>query len=179
MDRIYKILVAGPFNSGKTTFISSISDIDVVSTERDTGVGKKKCGTTVAMDFGRIALKGGNVMHLYGTPGLKRFDFMWEVLSGGILGYVLLIDGTRPSTHEKARSVLESFEGKLEVPVVVGITRSDRRNCMGPAKAREKLGRSDLEIIPCDARRVQDVKAVLVALLDKVKEQEGTVRRVV
>ena len=105
MGSTYKILVTGPFNSGKTTFIRSISDIEVVSTERDTGVGKKRCRTTVAMDFGRITLRGGNVMYLYGTPGLKRFDFMWEVLSEAVLGYIVLIDGTRPSTHENARFI--------------------------------------------------------------------------
>lgn len=178
MRKVYKILVTGPFDSGKTTFISAISDIEVVSTERGTRVGKRNCDTTVAMDFGRIALKGGYVLHLYGTPGLERFEFMLEILSEGMLGYVVLVDGTRPSAFEQGLYLIESFKKRLDVPLVVGLTRPDRRNCMGVSEAEKRLGRGDLDVIACDARNIVDVKTVLVALLDKVKQQEEAVEGV-
>lgn len=177
MRKAHKILVTGPFNSGKTTFISTISDIEVVSTERGTRVGKRRCNTTVAMDFGRITLKGSDVLHLYGTPGLERFDFMFEILSEGVLGCVVLIDVTRPSTFGQGLSLVESFGSRLGVPCIVGLTRVDRKNRGKIIEVERKLGRKDLNVIACDARSIIDVKTVLVALLDKVKEQGEAVQR--
>ena len=85
-----KMVISGAVNAGKTEFIKAISEIEVVSTERratdDTKLIKKE--TTVAMDFGRIAVADDLVLHLFGTPGQKRFDFMWEILSEGMLGLV-------------------------------------------------------------------------------------------
>ena len=82
-----KIVVTGPFNSGKTEFIRSVSEIDVVSTERriSAEMEKVKETTTVAMDFGRITVDEDLILFLFGTPGQRRFDFMWEILSEGML----------------------------------------------------------------------------------------------
>jgi signal recognition particle receptor subunit beta len=81
-----KIVVTGPFNSGKTEFIKTVSEIDVVSTERKITAEQEKIkeSTTVAMDFGRITVDDDLVLYLFGTPGQKRFDFMWEILSEGM-----------------------------------------------------------------------------------------------
>ena len=175
-----KIVVTGPFSSGKTELIQSVSEIDVVSTERKISqeAERIKSQTTVAMDFGRITLKGVDVLYLYGTPGLERFGFMLEILSEGVLGYVVLIDGTKPSTFEQGLSLIESFERRLDAPLVVGLTRVDRKNCRKISELESKLGRKDLDVIACDARNVIDVKTVLIALLDKVKEQEEAVQGV-
>jgi GTPase SAR1 family protein len=83
-----KMVVTGPFNAGKTEFIQSVSEIDVVSTERkiSSEIERIKETTTVAMDFGRITVDNEMVLYLFGTPGQKRFDFMWEILSEGMLG---------------------------------------------------------------------------------------------
>src|SRR5574342_94928 len=91
-----KMVVTGPFNSGKTQFIKSVSEIDVVSTERKITVDAErvKNATTVAMDFGRITVDDNLVLYLFGTPGQRRFDFMWEILSEGMLGFIVLIDST-------------------------------------------------------------------------------------
>ena len=91
----FKIVVTGPFNSGKTEFIKTISDIPVVSTEKritteDRGI---KAETTVAMDYGRVNLDG-STLYLYGTPGQTRFDFMWEILSGEMDAFIVLVDST-------------------------------------------------------------------------------------
>ncbi len=100
-----KIVVTGPFNSGKTEFIQTVSEIDVVSTERriSSEAERVKETTTVAMDFGRITVDEDLVLYLFGTPGQKRFDFMWEILSEGMLGFIVMVDSTRPETFREAR----------------------------------------------------------------------------
>jgi uncharacterized protein len=172
LARAYKILVSGPFNSGKTTFIRSISEIEVVSTERSTISSGRRSDTTVAMDFGRITLRDGDVLHLYGTPGQERFDFMWEILSEGMLGYVILVNGADPATFEEAGRIIEAFQRMSAAPFVVGLTRADRKDCMRPEAMRELVfDRRDIDIVRCDARKVSDVKGVLLALLERVLEQ--------
>ena len=172
MERVFKIVVTGPFNSGKTTFISAISEIDVVATERKTGSGRKKCNTTVAMDFGRITFPDGYVLHLYGTPGQDRFDFMWEILSEGMLGYVVLVDGSKPDTFAEAEGIASVFRGMSDKPFVVAVTRSDRKDCMASEKLRKKIDHiADVDIVRCDARKLAEVKDVLLALLERVMER--------
>jgi signal recognition particle receptor subunit beta len=99
-----KMVVTGPFNSGKTAFIRAISEIEVVSTERKISLEAEKVKetTTVAMDFGRITVDDDLVLFLFGTPGQKRFDFMWEILSEGMLGFVVIVDSSRPETFRDA-----------------------------------------------------------------------------
>jgi signal recognition particle receptor subunit beta len=85
-----KMVITGPFSAGKTQFIQSVSEIDVVATERkiSSDAERVKEDTTVAMDFGRITVDDDLVLYLFGTPGQRRFDFMWEILSEGMLGFV-------------------------------------------------------------------------------------------
>ena len=107
-----KMVVTGPFSAGKTEFIQSVSEIDVVSTERKISSMAERSvkeATTVAMDFGRITVDEDLVLYLFGTPGQKRFDFMWEILSEGMLGFIVMVDSTRPETFREARSILETF----------------------------------------------------------------------
>ena len=173
MGEVFKIVVTGPFNSGKTTFIGAISEIEVVSTERVTrGSSGEKALTTVAMDFGRISLPHGSVIHMYGTPGQSRFDFMWEILSEGMLGYVVLLDGSDSSTFEEGRRIIETFTNMCSAPFVVGITRADKQECIDMGSMREKLAPwGDVEVLECDARRREDVKSVLLSLLELVMER--------
>ena len=94
-----KMVVTGPFSAGKTEFIQSVSEIDVVSTERKISSNAERTvkeATTVAMDFGRITVDEDLVLYLFGTPGQKRFDFMWEILSEGMLGFIVMVDSTAP-----------------------------------------------------------------------------------
>jgi len=169
LDRVYKIVVTGPFNSGKTTFISAISEIEVVSTERKTGKGSKKSNTTVAMDFGRITFPDGYCLHLYGTPGQERFDFMWEILSEGMLGYVVLVDGSLPDSFGEVNGIVKAFKKMSDKPFVVGLTRSDRKDCQSLDNVRKDVDHiGDVDIVKCDARKLGDVKEVLLALLARV-----------
>ena len=123
-----KMVVTGPFSSGKTEFIRSVSEIDVVSTERkiSSDAERIKETTTVTMDFGRITVDEDLVMYLFGTPGQKRFDFMWEILSEGMLGFIVMVDSTRPETFREARSILETFRAYAPTPYVVAANKQDR-----------------------------------------------------
>src|SRR6476660_9511141 len=89
-----KIVVTGPFSAGKSTLIRTISEITVLSTEKDITdeTKSRKAETTVAMDFGRITIDKDQVLYLFGTPGQDRFDFMWEIRGEGMIGYILLLD---------------------------------------------------------------------------------------
>src|SRR5437773_6264785 len=106
-----KIVVTGPFAAGKTTLIRTISEITVLSTEKDItdSTRTRKNETTVAMDFGRITIDRDLVLYLFGTPGQDRFDFMWEILGEGMLGYVLLVDMARPDSLAEAAGILTAF----------------------------------------------------------------------
>jgi signal recognition particle receptor subunit beta len=116
-----KMVVTGPFSAGKTQFIRTISEIDVVSTERKltSDAERIKESTTVAMDFGRITIDEDLILYLFGTPGQRRFDFMWEILTEGMLGFIVLIDSVRPETFREAKHILER-RGKFILPMNSG-----------------------------------------------------------
>ena len=113
-----KIVVTGPFSAGKTTLIRTISEITVLSTEKDITdeTRSRKAETTVAMDFGRITIDRDLVLYLFGTPGQDRFDFMWEILGEGMLGYILLVDSSRPDSLEEAVGILQAFRKMAGCP---------------------------------------------------------------
>jgi len=172
MQRV-KIVITGPFNAGKTQFISSVSEIDVVSTERrisdDTKAVKNQ--TTVAMDFGRITIDDDLVLYLYGTPGQKRFDFMWEILSEGMLGFVVLIDSVKSETFREARSILDVFKGYANTPYVVAANKQDLTDAWTTDDLRIAL-RIDpqVKVLPCVANDKESVKTVLIELLYTILE---------
>ena len=163
-----KIVVTGPFNAGKTAFIRSISEIDVVSTERKiTSASERiKDQTTVAMDFGSITVDDDLVLYLFGTPGQKRFDFMWEILSEGMLGFVVMVDSTRPETFREARSILETFRAYAPTPYVVAANKQDSPDAWDLEDMRVAL-RLDrkVKLLPCVATQKEAVKNVLLELL--------------
>ena len=168
-----KMVVTGPFAAGKTAFIQAISEIDVVSTERtisdDTRVVKEE--TTVAMDFGRITVDSELVLYLFGTPGQKRFDFMWEILSEGMLGFVVIVDSTRPETFREARQILDTFRQYSNTPFVIAANKQDMEDAWDPEDLRFalKLDRP-AKVLPCIATHKDDVKTVLLELLYSILE---------
>ena len=166
-----KIVVTGPFAAGKTTLIRTISEITVLSTERgitdDTRARKPE--TTVAMDFGRITIDRDLVLYLFGTPGQERFDFMWEILGEGMLGYVLLVDADRPETLGEAAGILAAFRRMAHVPFVVALNRSAEVDPRAEDRVREALELTPgTPVVPCDATDKDSVKGVLLALLYSV-----------
>lgn len=173
-----KMLVTGALASGKSEFIKTISETDVVSTERKTtdeaSLVKKE--TTVAMDFGRIVIGNDLVLHLFGTPGQKRFDFMWQMLSQGMLGMVVLVDSTRPDTFRETGRIIEFFTASRKAPYIVACNKQDLPDAWTPEDIRHSLRLSDnVKIVPCVALDPRQVRSVLLELLYTVLEftEEG------
>lgn len=169
-----KMVITGPFSSGKTEFIGTISEIDVVSTERKitSSAEKIKESTTVAMDFGRITVDEDLVLYLFGTPGQRRFDFMWDILSQGMLGFVVMVDSTKPETFREAKRILETFESYASTPYVVAANKQDQEDAWDPEDLRIILRlRPEVKVLPCVALNKESVKNVLLELLYSILEQ--------
>lgn len=166
-----KVVVTGPFNAGKTTFIKAVSEITVLSTERQiSGASPEGSGeTTVAMDFGRITISDDVVLYLFGTPGQQRFSFMWETLSEGMLGFVVLIDALEDDSIKEAVAMMEFFTGMSDVPFVVAANKVAVDDVATLSTLRSRLGLDEgIPLMPCDARDRESVKGVLLGLLYRI-----------
>ena len=172
-----KVVVTGPFAAGKTTLIRTISEITVLSTERGVtdSTRKRKAETTVAMDFGRITIDRDLVLYLFGTPGQDRFDFMWEILGEGMIGYLLLVDASREDSVQEAAGILDAFRTMARVPYVVALNRASAEDHALVDSVRHQLQiPSDVAILECDATDKESVKNVLLALLYAVLDDVET-----
>ncbi|MDW8066454.1 MAG: ATP/GTP-binding protein [Aquificaceae bacterium] len=172
-----KIVVAGPFAAGKTQFINTISEIKTVKTERRTLTAKEKSVkeyTTVAMDFGKIRIDDEHELYLFGTPGQSRFDFMWEILGEGALGIIILVDSTDPSTFHEARRIINFFQSRFPVPMVVGANKQDLPNAWTPEDVATALDIGEEEgipVLPLSALDKESIKKVLLTLLEIIKQE--------
>ncbi|MGD2143073.1 MAG: ATP/GTP-binding protein [Anaerolineae bacterium] len=171
--QIVKIVVTGPFSSGKTQFIQTVSEIDVVETETKITRQEEriKAKTTVAMDFGRITVDEELVLYLFGTPGQRRFSFMWDVLSEGMLGFIVLLDSVRPETFREARSILDTFRSYAPVPYIVAANKQDLEDAWTPEDLRIALRiPQSVKMVPCVATDRGSVKRALLKLLCSIDE---------
>lgn len=168
----FKVVVTGPFNSGKTEFIKRISDIPVVSTEKrvtteDQGI---KSQTTVAMDYGRVTLDG-DTLYLYGTPGQTRFDFMWEILSGEMDGFLVLVDSTNVAAFPDAANLIELFSGYTDVPYLIVANKADLEGAARLADVQRGVeANPNITVMPCVATQKSSVRQVLLQLLSLLKQ---------
>jgi len=169
-EHLTKIIFTGPVGAGKTAAISAISDVPPVSTDVACMGDERKIKetTTVAMDYSYIKLDDGRVVHLYGTPGQERFNFMWDVLTRNGIGLVLLVNNDHPDPLSQLDLYLDAFDSYIkETGVVIGITRlgiSDQANIKD---YQQRLMERD-QVVPVfeiDGRSSEDVRVLVQALI--------------
>jgi hypothetical protein len=168
---IYKIVVTGPFNSGKTQFVITGSDIPAVETEKhitteDRGI---KAETTVAMDFGRVEIDNATV-HLFGTPGQTRFSFMWEILAKEMNGFIVLVDSTDTPSFPEAAELIQQFSGFVDVPYIIVSNKVDLDGSASIEEVREGTrARSDVPVLECVSTNRESVLAVVRTILHLIQ----------
>ena len=173
----YKIIVAGPVGAGKTTAINSLTSENSFMTDvavSDEVTSKRKSNTTVAMDFGVVNING-HVAHVYGTPGQQRFNFMWEILSEGAHGLILLLDNTRNYPYRDLKYFSENFANLIESKtLIVGVTRSDESDKI-PVEAYEqwlKELKLEADVKFVDARKKEDIEELVSVLVEQMSNSQ-------
>jgi uncharacterized protein len=168
---IMRLVVTGGVGSGKSTFIRSVSEIEVVDTDRRATdeVGDLKANTTVSMDFGRLQFGEEMALHIYGTPGQARFNFMWDILINRAHAYIVLIAAHRPSEFHHARRILNFMRERQDIPMIIGITHGDCEGAWTQENIALALGFFDenempliVDVNPNDQESVIEALMVLV-----------------
>lgn len=177
-----KLVITGSYSAGKTQLIRTISDIETVSTDYEVTLDEErqlKRETTVALDFGTIAINEQLMLYLFGTPGQERFDFMWEHLALGALGYVVVVDSCRPGHFAETQRLMARFAEITDAPFVVAANKQDDPTALPVSYVRRRLGvPPEVPVLPCCATERASVKEVLLGLLKHVAAQLPIAQRV-
>ncbi|RUM27674.1 MAG: GTP-binding protein [Aquifex sp.] len=171
-EKTLKILVAGHVGAGKTTFVTTVSQIPVLKTEAKLSRQEEKPvspTTTVAFDFGKI--NDEQKLAIFGIPGQRRFSFMWKTLIKGTLGYIFMFDSTNPALWKDTMEQFEMFMDINPVPFVFVANKQDLPNALKPENIRQSLRiPEEVPVVPCialDRTSTRETLAVLLQLMKK------------
>lgn len=169
----YKIVVMGSMGAGKSTLVRAIAGGAVVDTDvLNTDGSSSKVSTTVAMDYADVDLPNGDRLRLYGTPGQRRFEFIWSILLEGAAGVLVLVDATCANVGEELACYLETLEAKApRVPAVIGVTKSDIATPEQVEQCAQQLSLHPrpLPMVPFDARCEQDGMMLMDVLMSEIE----------
>ncbi len=172
---IAKILITGPFNSGKSTLIEFVSDEQHTSNDVETTdeLAQFKALTTVSLDFGVLHVDDTLDVHLFGTPGQARFNFMWQTLSKGALGTVFLIDSSNQRAIDEAKQMYQFYRETSTMPIIIAATKQDLSSAQSLASIATTLGVAEESILSCNPCLKDDSKKVIIALLELIIKEES------
>jgi uncharacterized protein len=171
---ILRAVVTGGVGAGKTSLIRTISEIDVVDTDRKATdeMAQLKEKTTVALDFGRLTIAPNQSLHLYGTPGQSRFDFMWDILIAKAHTYILLVDAHRPEHIRFGKRILNFVNQRVQIPYVIGLTHTDCPDAWEAEDVAIALGLVDEKtrppILTINATCKTSVTQALIVLIEEI-----------
>lgn len=167
---IMRLVVAGHVGAGKSTFIRSISEIEVVDTDcqatDETALIKEK--TTVAFDFGKLQFSPDMMLHLYGTPGQERFDFLWEMLITKAHAYILLVAAHKSEEFSFARRIVSYMNQAAQIPMIIGLTHTDSPGAWSEENIAIALGYTDEQrppIVNVNPNQTASVAEALISLV--------------
>ena len=174
----HKILFSGTTGAGKTTAIGQVSEIPPMTTDvRNTDTGLSKEMTTVGMDYGEVTLDNGDKLRLYGTPGQKRFDFMWKILSKGALGLIILIDNSQSNPLADLDTYLDGFAQLIkDTACVVAVGRTEAHAMPDLEQFADHMAARGVicPVLAADVRDAQQVTQLLELLLLQLETKMET-----
>ncbi|MGF1524882.1 MAG: ATP/GTP-binding protein [Leptolyngbyaceae cyanobacterium] len=174
---VMRVVVTGPVGAGKSTFIRNISEITAVNTDcRATDeTARLKQDTTVAMDFGRLQFNPQMVLHLYGTPGQSRFNFMWDMLIRKAHAYIVLVPSHQPMEFRQAKVIMNFMQQRTKAPMIIGLTHGDCQGAWSSENVVHSLGYYHSQIlptvIPVNANNKQSVAKAVLTLVRMLAQQ--------
>jgi signal recognition particle receptor subunit beta len=173
MTNLYKLVVTDAFNAGKSTFVRTVSEFNPVDTDKSTrslSEKKVKAATTVALDYGRMKINHRSAVHLFGTPGQDRFDFMREILAEKMHGFIFLVDSTDRCSLNQAGELLRLFQRQNNVPHLLAANKADQKG-LSSEEIRRALNLPVRQpIVRCIATDKESAQAVVERLVSMIED---------